>query len=440
MTRLLIVTEGPFYRRGAAVFDRYCFDRAFFDDYAAVFDEVRVATRIERTTAVDSMHRADGEGVAFVDLANVQGAAWVLAPWRRYCRPLADAVDWADAVCLRLPSVAGWHAARLARVHGKPLMFELIGDPLAAEVGSCSRRVNGLIQYWRTRQIVSWSSAGSYVSRAHLQRRYSAVADATTASISSIRLPASAFRPPRAAPARPDQLRLVFVGSFQPVKNHATLLRAVALARREGLTLPLTLVGDGPLRGAIEARIAALGLETEVRLTGHLVGRAPIEAELDAADLFVIPSWSEGLPRAAIEAMARGLPVIGSAVAGIRELLPNELLFDPREPQAVVDLIRKSRNPAVYGRWAGKCRELAVEFAPGRLSALRRALLSTLRAHATRTSRASTCSTGRLNVVPARQSCRCEPKGNPPCGRDLPNTSSVIDLPSDSSWCRSKSA
>jgi phosphatidyl-myo-inositol dimannoside synthase len=401
MTRLLIATDGPFYRRGDVVFDKYCFDRTFFDDYAAVFDEVRVATRIDRGTAVDGMHRADGEGVAFVDLANVQGAAWVLAPWRRYCRPLADAIHWADAVCVRVPGVAGWHAARLARRQDKPLMFELLGDPLAAEVGSFSRRVGGRIQFWRTRQIVRWSCVGSYVSRAHLQRRYPAAAGATTASISSIRLPESAFLPPRAAPASPDRLRLVFVGTLQPVKNHATLLQAVALTKRQGLALSLTLVGDGPLRGAIEAWIVALGLEADVRLTGHLVGRAGIEAELDAADLFVVPSWSEGLPRAAIEAMACGLPVIGSAVPGIRELLPDDLLFDPKRPAEIARLIAGFVRADRYGRAARSCAAIALGFAPDRLSASRKALLSTLRTIAARTPRPAAPFPESLDMVPA---------------------------------------
>jgi phosphatidylinositol alpha-1,6-mannosyltransferase len=380
MSRLLVVTDNIFCRHGNHVFDKFCFDRAFFNDYAAVFDQVRVAARIDHGAAVDGMHRADGEGVAFVDLANVQGAAWVLAPWRRYCRPLADAVDWADAVCVRVPGVAGWHAARLACRLGKPLMFELLGDPLAIGVGSVANGIWGLIQYWRTRQIVRWSPVGSYVSRAHLQRRYPAAAGAVTASISSIRLPASALRPPRTAPARPDGLRLVFVGSFLPVKNHATLLHAMALPRGEGLALSLTLVGDGLLRPMIEARIAQLGLGAEVRLTGHLT-RSAIEAELDGADLFVIPSWSEGLPRAAIEAMARGLPVIGSAVPGIRELLPDEHLFDPGEPEGVVDVIRRFQHPAVYGRWAEKCRDMAADFALEMLSARRRELLRRFENH-----------------------------------------------------------
>jgi hypothetical protein len=114
MTRLLVVTDNTFHRQGDAVFDRYCFDRAFFDDYAAVFDEIRVAARVDHGTAVAGMHRADGARVAFVDLANVRGAAWVLAPWWRHCRPLANAVAWADAVCVRIPAVAGPRAAPAA--------------------------------------------------------------------------------------------------------------------------------------------------------------------------------------------------------------------------------------------------------------------------------------------------------------------------------------
>jgi phosphatidyl-myo-inositol dimannoside synthase len=165
--------------------------------------------------------------------------------------------------------------------------------------------------------------------------------------------------------------------------------------------LSLTLVGDGPLRPAIEHRIVRLGIGDRVRLTGMLTGRAKIEAELDAADLFVIPSWSEGLPRAAIEAMARGLPVIGSAVPGIRELLPNELLFDPRRPAEIAHLIEGFLGQGRYRQAARSCAQIAAGFAPGRLSASRKALLSTLRAIAARSPKATASSPESLDVVPA---------------------------------------
>jgi glycosyltransferase involved in cell wall biosynthesis len=380
MARLLVVTDAPFRRTAAGVFDDFCFDRAFFDDYAAVFDEVRVAARVAVANLVDGLHRADGDGITFVDLADVRGPAWVLAPWWRHCRPLAAAVAWADAVCVRIPSVGGWHAARLACRRRKPVMFELIGDPLAAGVGSWSERLGGMVQARRTRWTTRHACIGSYVSRDHLQRRYPASPGAPTASISSIRLPATSFRTPREAPAHPGRLRLIFVGSFLPVKNHATLLSALACAIARGMDLTLTLVGDGPSRPAIEARIQALGIGRHVRLKGHLTGRARVEAELDAADLFVIPSWSEGMPRAAIEAMARGLPVIGSAVGGIRELLPNDLLFRPDRPAAIVDLIERLSDDAIYRRAAHACATIATAFALARLSARRRDLLGRLKA------------------------------------------------------------
>ena len=77
-------------------------------------------------------------GSRFVDLLPARGVRWTLAPWQRYCRALAGAVAAADALCLRLPGVAGWHAARLAPP-GEPTMFELIGDPLATALGSPRR-------------------------------------------------------------------------------------------------------------------------------------------------------------------------------------------------------------------------------------------------------------------------------------------------------------
>jgi glycosyltransferase involved in cell wall biosynthesis len=158
-----------------------------------------------------------------------------------------------------------------------------------------------------------------------------------------------------------------------------TLLSAVAIARQSGLALSLTLVGDGPLRPAIEARIAALGLDAAVRLTGHLAGRTRLEAEIDAADVFVIPSWSEGMPRAAIEAMARGLPVIGSAVDGIRELLPSQYLFDPANPKAISAMLPLFLDDSHYKCAAEACWKVAQQFTLDALSRRRQALLGSLK-------------------------------------------------------------
>ena len=73
--------------------------------------------------------------------------------------------------------------------------------------------------------------------------------------------------------------------------------------------------------GRLKTLAGELNLTAHVRFHGHIAGRENIERILDGADLFVMTSASEGMPRAMIEAMSRGLPAIGSAVGGITEIL-----------------------------------------------------------------------------------------------------------------------
>lgn len=114
--------------------------------------------------------------------------------------------------------------------------------------------------------------------------------------------------------------RLVFVGRLAAVKGVPVLLEALARLRADDPEVTLTLVGDGPERGWIEARIAALGLAGAVTVTGYL-GQGEVAAELAGSDIFVLPSFAEGVPVVLMEAMATGLPVVTTRIAGIPELV-----------------------------------------------------------------------------------------------------------------------
>src|SRR4029077_4545824 len=95
----------------------------------------------------------------------------------------------------------------------------------------------------------------------------------------------------------------------------------VSACVRKGMAIQLTIVGNGRCRAALDTGARERGIERDVRFTGRVPAGAPVREILDGADLFVLASKTEGLPRAMIEAMARGLPCIGSAVGGIPELL-----------------------------------------------------------------------------------------------------------------------
>ena len=113
---------------------------------------------------------------------------------------------------------------------------------------------------------------------------------------------------------------LVCIGRLSKEKGQLLLLEAVARLRAEGITVEITLIGDGPMRPEIERLIVRLGLGSQVRLTGWLDAQG-IEAELRVARALVVPSLSEGLPVVIMEAMANRRPVIAPYLSGIPELV-----------------------------------------------------------------------------------------------------------------------
>lgn len=108
--------------------------------------------------------------------------------------------------------------------------------------------------------------------------------------------------------------RIVMVARLSCWKDHHTLLDA--LAQLHDLDWTVELVGDGPLRGDLEARVEALGLASRVRFAGF---RSDVPERLAGAQIFVLATKWEGFPRSILEAMRAGLPVVASDVGGVRE-------------------------------------------------------------------------------------------------------------------------
>ena len=126
----------------------------------------------------------------------------------------------------------------------------------------------------------------------------------------------------QASPWGPDDIVIGTVARIQDVKNHRGLIDAFARLRelepslRERLRL--SIVGDGPLMGAVREQVASLGLQDVVWLPG---ARADVAALLHGFSLFALPSLAEGTPVSMLEAMACGLPVVASKVGGIPEVV-----------------------------------------------------------------------------------------------------------------------
>lgn len=137
--------------------------------------------------------------------------------------------------------------------------------------------------------------------------------------------------------------RLVCVGRLSPEKGHAGLLAALADVRRRHPAVELTLVGDGPESQRLRAQVVAAGLDATVRFAGRLDEPATLR-EIAVADILILPSFMEGLPVVLMEAMALGVPVVATRVAGIPELVrdgTSGLLFDPADWHGLAEAISR---------------------------------------------------------------------------------------------------
>jgi glycosyltransferase involved in cell wall biosynthesis len=170
---------------------------------------------------------------------------------------------------------------------------------------------------------------------------------------------------------------VVAVGNLYPVKDHGTLLHALS-------RLPATRVAIAG-RGDEEERLRGLAVNLGLGDRMHLLGlRDDVETVLAAADVFVQPSLSEGLPLAVLEAMGNGLPVVATRVGGVPEALVDGktgFLVPPGDPEALAAALKRVLDSADRGACMGSAaRERAeAEFSVDRMTDRYRQLYDELR-------------------------------------------------------------
>ncbi len=174
--------------------------------------------------------------------------------------------------------------------------------------------------------------------------------------------PQTASEPVANAGNDEDAPLILSVGRLVPKKGMADLLSALHLLSRRGVQFRSLIVGEGPLRGQLEAQIGDLGVGHRVTLLGAMAHDRLVRL-YEQASLFVLaPHVAEdgdrdGIPNVLAEAMAAGVPVVSTSVSGIPELLEDGqtgLLVPPRDTEALANAIARLIEDAVL------CRRLAV--------------------------------------------------------------------------------
>jgi len=169
------------------------------------------------------------------------------------------------------------------------------------------------------------------------------------------------FHPMPRVKSTDGALTVICTARFEPVKNHPQLFEAMKQLVERGIDARLWLVGDGELRAQYQALCATLGIADRVDFLGY---RDDVPALLAQADVSVLTSVKEGIPRALLEAMAMELPVIGTRVVGTEETVRDGetgYLIEYGDVPALTErLARLAADPALRARLGKRGREVVL--------------------------------------------------------------------------------
>ncbi|HSC28244.1 MAG TPA: glycosyltransferase, partial [Vicinamibacterales bacterium] len=383
--RVLLTSEARFERTpDGTIWAPAAYGRALWSRYLDVFSAVLVAARVSTVQEASSGSvEASTSGVRFCPLPPYAGLSGLVQHLAAVRGSIAGALRTSPAVIVRAPSPLAYLTGRAAAGAGRPFAAEIVGDPDQVFSPGAFRHPLRLpircLAAAAQRRLSRNAIAVLYVTRDALQRRYPTRGSVHAASDVALDDLSFAARPCREW-SPPASFVLVTVGALdQPYKGTGVLLDAVSQLRGRGLPVRLRIVGDGRLLPDLERRCEELGASGDVEFLGRQ-DREGVRSALDSAHLFVLPSLTEGLPRALVEAMARGLPAVATDVGGIPELLPTECLVPPRQPRALADRIEQlMKDEAGRRRLGASNRSRALEYHERTQADVRRTFLRVVR-------------------------------------------------------------
>ncbi|EOD9422216.1 glycosyltransferase [Vibrio campbellii] len=345
-----VVVEHRFYSYKNKVYTKLSFPYLYWQDYLKYFKSVKVIARVKQVDSIDSTFvRVDGEGVTVFPMPYYVGMFGFIRSLPRILKFANNYVGKGNKFILRSGNVS--NVIWLFVMFRKCLYLrEYPGNIKEGIIGYSGRGFLNVVLanflHLFAKFQGKYSKANSFVS-SYCEEIYSSnVPSYVFSSFNSdeIKFKKRSFH-------RTDKVELISVGRLEGEKGHADLIVSLSEIKLD-IPLELTLIGDGTKLSTLKLLSEQYGVK--VNFTGAISNRERLFKHLEQADLFVIPSHTEGMPRALLEAMAIGLPCIGSSVGGIPEVLDDQMLFYPNNPDScrkkILELINDRNSAELQSR------------------------------------------------------------------------------------------
>jgi glycosyltransferase involved in cell wall biosynthesis len=314
---LLSEFEGKYYSAGKLDYSKFKF-------YLDIFKNLTLVSRGKPVSKLDlGVSIVNGPNLDVETLPNLASVNGLIHRGKIRER-LAQSILLHDAVIVRLPSEIGLMALDIAQKTNKPVLVEVVANAYDCLKyrGDLLAKIYAPFLEWRMRKACLNADVITYVTSKYLQKKYpsngmqAAISDAGINEV----LPARKF-------PTSDTFTIGVIGNPDvKLKGIKIALDAVSQARKiSGLNIILKVLGGEGKNFILDNG----NLPSWCSFTNVLIGESKVNVWLDDLDIYVQPSFTEGLPRALVEAMSRGLPCFGSDVGGIPELLSKKYVFKP---------------------------------------------------------------------------------------------------------------
>lgn len=321
----------------------------FFQRYLNVFDEVRFVAKTKHVDNIDITKYllVSGDRLEIYELHWYQGLKEMVKNIFKLIPQYRKACKGCDCYIFRVAQIESYLTYALGREREKPFAVEVVNDP------SVFCDMKGLFRWINVRilkHMVKKANGAAYVTKNYLQEKYPSKARLNgesgkyfESSYSSIELSANDIRDAKKYHDTKTKFEIIHVANVisGDMKGHRTLIETVEKVVNHGYHCTAVCIGSGDSISEFEAYAKDLGVGDQVQFIGRLPSRQAVIDRLAQSDLFLFPSYFEGLPRCVIEAQAAGLPCLATPVGGTPELLCNNYLFAPDNSQGFAETIMR---------------------------------------------------------------------------------------------------
>ena len=356
MAKLLLSCDDYVFRCNGKYYARTQEKYDFYQRYLRVFDKLRLVTRcVDEKQLGKSRVSLDDSRIEYVPMPFFSGPLQYAKAYYKIYKQLKGITDGCDAAILRLPSTIAQRVCTKVMKSGIPYATELVFDANDA-MDNATNPIERLLWSNIHRQMVNacnHADGVACVTEHYLQKHYSSQKpDAFFGHYSSLALDKSFYTGARHFPIG-KEISIAHVCTqvqFKGRKGYNEVIEAIAKLKKRGVDVSVNFAGPDYHDGISKLTNLAqtLGVGDRIHFIGG-VNRTQLSEYLEKSDIYVMPTWAEGLPRVIIEAMAKGLPCITTPVSGNPELVEEHFLVPYYDTDTLADRIEElTKDVSLY--------------------------------------------------------------------------------------------